>query len=94
MRDLGGDYSEALSLLGWFTWIKWFAIAVIFVTWSPALWKFGALGRVTACAAGFTALMTVTAYFTRGVPAELMGIGVALTLLIGLTFAFRNSKPA
>lgn len=94
MRSLGGDYSVAVSRLAWFCWAKWFAIAAICVTWVPALWKLGTIGRVTAAAAGFTASITVVAYFTRGTAAELMGLGVALTLLSALTFAFRNSRSA
>lgn len=91
-RSLGGDYAEALSRLQIVTWAKWIGIALIFATWIPALWSRGVAGRVTAGLATFTLLATITAFFTRGVAAELMALGVGLTVLGALTFAYVSSR--
>ncbi len=91
-KALGGEYGEALGRLAWLTWAKWLGIAVIFASWIPALWSRGTLGRITAALALLTVISTVTAFFVRGVAAELMGLGVALTVLGALTFAFVSSR--
>lgn len=93
-KALGGDYAEALSRLHLFTWLKWLGIALIFASWVPALWSRGKVARMTACLAGSTVVATVAAYFTRAVAAELMALGVGLTVLGALTFAFVSSRPA
>jgi hypothetical protein len=93
---LGGDYGSALSRLQWVTWLKWFAIALIVASWVPALWALVGRDRVsartTAGFAVFTTLMTVAAFLTRGVAAELMALGVALTMLGALTLSFRSPR--
>lgn len=86
------DYASELSSLALFTWAKWIGIALIFASWVPALWSRGTVGRVTAVLAGFTGASTLAAFFVRGVAAELMALGVGLTVLAALTFAFRSSR--
>lgn len=92
--SLGGDYSDALSRLAWFAWLKWFGIAFVFASWIPALWSHGMVGRFTAFCAALMASMTVVAFFTRGTAAELMAMGVAVTMLGALTLSIRNSRSA
>lgn len=91
-RALGGDYDEALRRLQLFTWGKWFAIAAVCAAWIPALWSRGKLGRAGAAFALFTLITTVTAFWARGVAAELMPVGVALTLTSALMLAVRGLK--
>jgi hypothetical protein len=86
------DYASELSSLALFTWAKWIGIALIFASWVPALWARGKIGRVTALLAVGTCASTLAAFFTRGVAAELMALGVGLTVLAALTFAFRSSR--
>jgi hypothetical protein len=89
-RSLGGDYSEALSRLRLCTWCKWGAIALVCAAWIPGMWSRGWTGRVGALLATLTVLATASAFVTRGVAAELMALGTALTMIAALTLAARR----
>lgn len=85
--SLGGDYAEPLGRLVLFTWIKWCALALVMATWIPSLWRFGRVGRVAAFSIAITALATAVAVVLRGVAAEVMSLGVAISLFFVLVFA-------
>jgi hypothetical protein len=86
-RALGGDYATALSRLQFFTWCKWVLLALLCTTWIPSLWSRGVLGRVAAVLAAFTLGVTALAFATRGIAAELMALGSAVTMCVALLLA-------
>ncbi len=91
-ENLGGEYRAALGRLILFTWMKWFAIAFVMVTWIPALARAGRMGRVVAGLAGLTAITTVVAASVRGVAAEAMALGVVLTIGGAIAFAVVQAR--
>ncbi len=75
-----------------YTWMKWIALALVMVTWIPALARAGRMGRVVAGLAGLTAITTVVAAFVRGVAAEAMALGVVLTIGGAIAFAVVQAR--
>jgi hypothetical protein len=92
--NLGGDYAAALSRLSLFTAFKWLSIAVVYASWIPGLWSRGWLGRLGAGLAALNAVATVLALATRGVAAELMGLGSGLTVIAATTLAWRSPRSS
>lgn len=79
---LGGDYALPLSRLAWFTWGKWLSLALILTLWIQPLWRLGALARTAALCAGLTGMLSLLALFVRGLAAELMAAGCAVTMIV------------
>jgi hypothetical protein len=87
---LGGDYIAALAALVWFTWLKWIALAVALACWAPCFARLGGLGRVAAASALLTLTVTAVALSLRGIFAELMALGVTITLVTTFIIAVQN----
>lgn len=79
---LGGDYAAPLTRLAWFTWGKWLLLALVLTLWIRPLWRLGALARVAALCAGLTGMLALLALFVRGLAAELMAAGCAVTMIL------------
>jgi hypothetical protein len=95
--SLGGDYRAALARLHWFTWGKWLLIALVLLLWIPSLWRLSdshghKSARLAALSAGLTAVVTLLACFVRGLAAELMALGSAITLLLTLGLSVRLAR--
>jgi hypothetical protein len=58
------------------------------------LWSRGWLGRLGAGLAALNAVATVLALATRGVAAELMGLGSGLTVIAATTLAWRSPRSS
>ena len=86
---LGGDHTALLSRLAWFTWGKWLLLALILTLWIRPLWRLGVLGRTAALCAGLTGMASLLALFVRGLAAELMAAGCAVTMIVTWVLVLR-----
>ncbi|HEY6559658.1 MAG TPA: hypothetical protein VI072_20390 [Polyangiaceae bacterium] len=88
----GQGYARHVDFLVVFTWGKWGAIALAFLSLSSVLWSDKALvARALAVASVFNALCTTAAFFARGTWAELMGSAVPLCFLLGFVLCVQRS---
>lgn len=87
---LGGSYDDALMRLQWFTWLKWFAICAVLLSWSPGLWRAGVLGRVVTVLSCASTLAAIVAFVLRGAWAEFMAHGVVLAVLLASALTLRT----
>jgi hypothetical protein len=92
--SLGSDYNMALRALRYFTWVKWFAIALGCAAWIPGLWRYGFLGRSGAAFAVLSVCTTTVAFVYRGVFAESMALAVQLCWLTALALSIRLTRAS
>lgn len=88
LQHLGADYRDALARLGWFTWLKWLALAAYFALLAPALWRASAVLRVAAVVGAAATVSTLGALFVRGPAADAMGIATALAIALLIVASF------
>jgi hypothetical protein len=89
---LGGSFEDVLPVLHWCTWGKWLSIALLLTLWIRPLSELGAFARTAALTAALTAVMSALAIFVRGMAAELMGLGVTMTLILTLIVSVRRAR--
>ncbi|MCB9284626.1 MAG: hypothetical protein H6563_11165 [Lewinellaceae bacterium] len=93
LRSPDADWPSFLSLLSIFTWIKWGAIAAVFLLLGWSYKDLNRFGRVFLAFAGFTALIAVEAVF---LPVLVVPFSTLVALLFLLLFLFQltySNKP-
>ncbi len=82
------DFAKELSLLYYFTWMKWGGITIVFLILAPYFFK----GRIYSKLIAFTGIssfiLSVLAYLNRSALTELMGMSVALMFIMMIVYCF------
>ena len=82
------DFGKELSLLHWFTWMKWGGITVVFLILAPYFLKGRNYSKVIAAIGVSSFIFSILAYLHRSVLNELLGLSVALMFLMMIAYSF------
>lgn len=93
MDQLGtGSMVGELRYLHLFTWLKWGALALIFLMLIPFFRKSGAFGRVLAVLAPIPLVLGFLAYFVPGLLNELFALSISVMFLLTILFSFIHTR--
>lgn len=89
------DLERLLECLGWFTWLKWGGIAVLFLTLAPWFWRGGRVSKAVGLWGVMCAGLGLAAFVYRPVITEIFCLWVGLMFLWMIIYCFRcdGSEP-
>lgn len=82
------DFVKELSLLHWFTWMKWGGITTVFLILVPYFFKGRIFSKLIGLIGISSFILSLLAYFNRSALNELMGMSVALMFIMMITYCF------
>ncbi|MDA3895693.1 MAG: hypothetical protein PF482_06050 [Desulfobacteraceae bacterium] len=83
-----GDFAAELSLLYFFTWIKWGGIAAVFLLLVPWFAKGGLFSKTIGMAGSITIALGVLAFLNRSMITEIFSLAVGLMFLFMIIYCF------
>ena len=90
----GGDFISQLRYLHFYTWIKWGALALIFLLLTPFFRSAGKFGRLISFVAAVPLLLGILAFFDPGLMNELFALSIIamFSLIIVFSFHYRENS--
>ena len=82
------DFAKELSLLHYFTWMKWGGITIVFLILAPYFFKGRIYSKVIGSIGISSFILSVLAYLNRSVLNELLGLSVSLMFLMMIVYCF------
>jgi len=88
----GGDFVSELSYLRFYTWVKWGALALIFLLLIPFFRTVGKFGRFISIFAIVPLVLGILAFLKPGLSNELFALSTVLMFVLLIIFTFTYSK--